>query len=42
MPDVLLRIGFFVGGLAGTPFATGFSNLVLEQVFGTILLLIAP
>jgi uncharacterized membrane protein YfcA len=34
-------IGFFVGGLLGARFATSFSNLVLEKIFGTILLLIA-
>ena len=34
-------VGFFVGGLIGARFATSFSNLVLERVFGAVLLLIA-
>jgi uncharacterized membrane protein YfcA len=34
-------LGFFVGGLLGAKFATGFSSPVLEKVFGGALLVIA-
>ncbi len=34
-------IGFFVGGLLGAKFATSLPNLVLQKIFGIILLLIS-
>jgi hypothetical protein len=38
---VLVCLGFVVGGLVGANVATGLSNVVLEKVFGVILLFIA-
>jgi hypothetical protein len=37
----LVCLGFVVGGLVGANIATGLSNVVLEKVFGIILLFIA-
>ena len=37
----LVCLGFVVGGLVGANVATGLSNVVLEKVFGVILLFIA-
>ena len=34
-------VGFFLGGLLGARFATGMSNLLLERIFGGVLLLIS-
>lgn len=34
-------VGFFIGGLLGAKLATGFSNVLLEKVFGFALLLIS-
>ena len=34
-------LGFFLGGLLGARFAVGFSNAVLQKIFGVALLLIA-
>lgn len=36
-----MAIGFLVGSLVGARFATGFSNAVLERIFGVVLLLIS-
>ena len=37
----LVCLGFVVGGLVGANVATGLSNVVLEKVFGIVLLFIA-
>ena len=37
----LVCLGFVVGGLVGANIATGLSNVVLEKIFGIILLFIA-
>jgi uncharacterized protein len=34
-------VGFFVGGLLGARFATSLSNVMLQKIFGVVLLLIA-
>lgn len=38
---IFVCIGFFLGGLLGAKTATTLSNVVLEKIFGTALLLIA-
>ena len=37
----LVCLGFVLGGLIGAQIATGLSNVVLEKIFGVILLFIA-
>jgi uncharacterized protein len=37
----LVCLGFVVGGLLGAKFATGLSSVLLEKIFGGILLVIA-
>lgn len=37
----LVCAGFLLGGLLGAKIATGLSSVVLEKVFGTVLLIIA-
>jgi uncharacterized membrane protein YfcA len=37
----LVCLGFILGGLLGAKFATGLSNVMLERIFGVVLLLIS-
>jgi len=37
---VLIAAGFIIGSLFGARFATGFSNVSLERIFGTVIVLI--
>ena len=38
---IFIGLGFLIGGLFGAKFAIGISDVVLEKIFGVVLLLIA-
>ncbi len=38
---LFICLGFFVGGFLGAKFATGISNIMLERIFGIVLLIIS-